>query len=131
MIRASNRHGAGMAASKLDIQERDVDDVTIMTLTGQITLDDGDLLFRRHVHALLDRGRRKILVDLAGVTIIDSSGVGMMAAKLKTVREKGGDLKLVRLTSRTAHLLGLLKLKTVFDVHDDEAAALKSFTWAR
>lgn len=120
-----------MAASKLQIEERDVDDVTVMALTGQITLDDGDLLFRRHVHALLDRGRRKILVDLAGVTVIDSSGVGMMAAKLKTVREKGGDLKLVRLTSRNSHLLGLLKLKTVFDVHDDEAAALKSFSWVR
>ena len=120
-----------MAASKLDIQERDVDDVTIMTLTGQITLDDGDLLFRRHVHALLDRGRTKILADLAGVTIIDSSGVGMMAAKLKTVREKGGDLKLVRLTSRNQHLLGILKLRTVFDVQEDEAAALKSFTWKR
>jgi anti-sigma B factor antagonist len=123
--------GLRMAASKLDIQERDVDDVTIMTLTGQITLDDGDLLFRRHVHALLDRGRTKILADLAGVTIIDSSGVGMMAAKLKTVREKGGDLKLLRLTHRNQHLLGLLKLRTVFDVHEDEAAALKSFTWKR
>jgi anti-sigma B factor antagonist len=123
--------GQRMLASKLDIQERDVDDVTVMTLTGQITLDDGDLLFRRHVHALLDRGRTKILADLAGVTIIDSSGIGMMAAKLKTVREKGGDLKLVRLTSRNQHLLGLLKLRTVFDVHEDEAAALKSFTWKR
>jgi anti-sigma B factor antagonist len=123
--------GLRMASSKLDIQERDVDDVTVMTLTGQITLDDGDLLFRRHVHALLDRGRTKILADLAGVTVIDSSGVGMMAAKLKTVRDLGGDLKLLRLTNRNQHLLGLLKLKTVFDVHEDEAAALKSFTWKR
>jgi anti-sigma B factor antagonist len=120
-----------MPASKLDIQERDVDDVTVLALTGEITLDDGDLLFRRHVHALLDRGRVKILADMSGVTIIDSSGVGMMAAKLKTVREKGGDLKLLRLTHRNQHLLGLLKLRTVFDVHDDEAAALKSFTWVR
>jgi anti-anti-sigma factor len=120
-----------MATSKLDIQERDVDDITIMTLAGQITLDDGDLLFRRHVHDLLDRGRTKILVDLAEVTIIDSSGVGMMAAKLKTVREKGGDLKLARLTNRNLHLLGLLKLRTVFDVHEDEASALKSVTWKR
>lgn len=120
-----------MAASKLEIRERDIDDVTILTLTGEITLDDGDLLFRRHVHALLDRGRTKILADLGGVTLIDSSGVGMMAAKLKTVREKGGDLKLLNLTSRNRHLLGLLKLRTVFDVHDDEAAALKSFTWIR
>jgi anti-anti-sigma regulatory factor len=55
----------------------------------------------------------------------------MMAAKLKTVREKGGDLKLVRLTNRSRHLLGLLKLRTVFDVHEDEAAALKSFNWKR
>jgi anti-sigma B factor antagonist len=120
-----------MAASRLDIQERDVGDVTVLTLTGEITLDDGDLLFRRHVHDLLDRGRNRILVDLGGVTIIDSSGVGMMAAKLKTVREKGGDLKLMRLTNRSRHLLGLLKLRTVFDVHEDEAAALKSFNWKR
>jgi len=120
-----------MAASKLDIQERDAGDVTVLTLTGEITLDDGDLLFRRHVHDLLDRGRNRILVDLGGVTIIDSSGVGMMAAKLKTVREQGGDLKLMRLTNRSRHLLGLLKLRTVFDVHEDEATALKSLSWKR
>jgi anti-sigma B factor antagonist len=114
-------------SSKLDIQERDAGDVTIMTLTGEVSLDDGDLYFRRAVHALVGRGRVKILVDLAGVSLIDSSGVGMIVAKLKTVREKGGDLKLLHLTRRSAHLFGLLKLATVFDVHDDEAMAMKSF----
>ena len=120
-----------MTASTLDIQERDVDDVTIMTLTGKMTLDDGDLLFRRHVHALLERGRKKILAHMGAVSVIDSSGVGMMVAKLKTVREAGGDIKLTHLTNRSGHLLGLLKLNTVFDVHDDEAVALKSFAWTR
>jgi anti-sigma B factor antagonist len=113
--------------SKLHIDERRLNDVTLLVLTGQIVLDDGDLVFRQRIHDLVDRGEMKILVDLAGVTYIDSSGVGMMAAKLKTVREKGGDIRLVRLNSRGHRLFSVAKLYTAFEILNDEAMALQSF----
>ena len=118
-----------MPPSKLDIQERQDGDVTVLTLTGEITLDDGDLLFRKRVHDLLDQGRTKLVVDMAGVTYIDSAGVGMLAAKLKTVREKGGDLKLARISSKGQRVLGMMKLLLAFETFDDEASAIKSFAW--
>ena len=118
-----------MPDSKLAIDERDEGDVTVLTLTGEITLDDGDLSFRRHIHDLLDRGRTKIVVDLGNVTYIDSSGVGMMAAKLKTVRERGGDLRLARISRRSQRLLGMMKLLIAFETFDDEAGAVRSFAW--
>ena len=120
-----------MANSKLTIHERQDEDVTVLSLIGEITLDDGDLLFGRHVHDLLARGRTKIVVDLADVTYIDSAGVGMLAAKLKAVRATGGDLRLARLSSRSERLLGMMKLRLVFETFDDEASAVKSFDWQR
>jgi len=116
-----------MPESKLRIEERHVGDVAILVLSGEILLDDGDLAFRQRIHDLIDKGRVKILVDLAGVTYIDSSGVGMMAAKLKTARDKGGDLRLMNLSSRGQRLLSLVKLRTTFEAFDDEALALRSF----
>jgi anti-sigma B factor antagonist len=116
-----------MSESKLRIEERPLNGVTLLVLTGEMLLDDGDLMFRRHIHELVDRGRVKILVDLAGVTYIDSSGVGMMAAKLKTVRDKGGDIRLLRLNSRGHRLFSVAKLHTAFEIFNDEAMALRSF----
>ena len=103
--------------------------MTILTLTGEIRLDDGDLAFRRKVHELLDLHRVKIVIDLGGVTSIDSSGVGMMAAKLKTVREHGGDLRLLNLNARGQRLFTLAKLRTAFETFEDEESALRSFAW--
>jgi len=117
-----------MTTSKLQIEERDVDDVTVLVLTGQIVLDDGDLAFKRHVDGVVNRGRLKILVDLDGVTYIDSSGVGMMVAQLKTVQRRGGDMRLLRLNSRGQRLFSLLKLRSTFEIFDDEALAVRSFT---
>jgi len=111
----------------LDIVERQDGDVAVLTLTGQMVLDDGDLAFGRHVSDLTSRGVVKIVVDLAGVTFMDSSGVGMMAAKLKHVRERGGDLRLVHLSARSQRLLGMMKLLVAFDTFDDEAMAVRSF----
>ena len=118
-----------MSESKLHIEERPLDDITLLVLTGQMLLDDGDLVFRRHVHDLIDRGRMKILVDLAGVTYIDSSGVGMMAAKLKTVRDRGGDIRLLRLNTRGHRLFSVAKLHTVFEIFNDDAKAIRSFEY--
>src|SRR5262245_42057669 len=115
--------------SKLQILERQEGDVTVLALAGEITMDDGDLAFGHYVDGLIREGRVKIVVNLTGVTYIDSAGVGMMVAESKMVRAKGGVMKLAQLTARSHHLLAMLKLKVVFEIFDDEAAALHSFTW--
>ena len=120
-----------MADSKFDIQERDEGDVTVVTLIGPITLDEGDLAFRRCIHALLDRGRVKIVLNLEHVTYVDSAGVGMMAAKLKTAKERGGDIRLSHLSNRSQRLLGLVKILIAFETFDDDAQAVASYAWAR
>jgi anti-sigma B factor antagonist len=115
--------------SKLHIEKRHVEDITILSLSGQITLDDGDLVFGKTIDALLSAGHLNILVDLGGVTYIDSSGVGMMAAEMKLVSKKGGAMKLVHLTERSHRQLAMMKLISVFETFDDEASALRSFAW--
>jgi anti-sigma B factor antagonist len=114
--------------ANLNIEERLAQDVAVLTLTGQMLLDDGDLAFGRRISDLAGRGIVKIVLDLGGVSYIDSSGVGMMAAKLKHVRERGGDIRLLHLSSRGQRLLGMLKILTVFETFDDEAAAIRSFS---
>ena len=116
-----------MSDTKLKIEEREIQGVTVLTLSGQMLLDDGDLLFGRRVNDLVARERMKVLVDLAAVTAIDSSGVGMMVAKLKDLRKRGGDMRLLRLTSAGHRLFNVLRLKTTFEVFDDEATALRSY----
>ena len=116
-----------MAETKLQIEERMVDDVAVLTLTGQMLLDDGDLAFGRRVSDLTGRGFVKIVLDIGGVNYIDSSGVGMMAAKLKHVRERGGDIRLLHLNSRGQRLLGMMKILIVFETFEDEATAIRSF----
>ena len=113
--------------SKLTIDERENGDITILTLVGQMVLDDGDLAFRKRVHDLLDRGRTKVVLDLGGLTYIDSAGIGMIAGKLKTLREGGGDMKLLHLTTRGQRVFGVAKLLIMFETFDTEDLAVKSF----
>ena len=116
-------------SSKLQIDVRQVEDITVMTLRGEITADDGDLVLGRGVDELIKKGHVKIVLNLADVTYIDSSGVGMMVAESKAVYGQGGVMKLAHLTARSHHLLAMLKLKLVFEIFDDEASALRSFVW--
>ncbi|HEX2454954.1 MAG TPA: STAS domain-containing protein [Vicinamibacterales bacterium] len=116
-----------MTELKLTIEERRAGDVTVLVLTGAMLLDDGDLAFRKRIHDLIDRGSAKIVLDLGGVTYIDSSGVGMLVAKLKTLKEYGGDMKLLHLNRRAESLLGMLKLLIVFETFQDQDAAVRSF----
>ena len=113
--------------SKLAIDERQVGDVAVVSLRGEITLDDGDLKFGRRIDDLLKKGQRKILVDLGGVTYIDSAGVGMMVFEYKAAHGNGGALKLLNLTGHSNRLLSTVKLKTVFEVFEDEVTAIRSF----
>ncbi len=116
-----------MAESKLKIEERQDGDVAILVLEGQMLFDDGDLAFGRRIRDLVDRGLVKVVVDLGGVTYIDSSGVGMIVAKMKTLKDHGGDLKLLHLSPRAESLFGMLKLVFAFERFDDEGAAVRSF----
>ena len=116
-----------MAESKLTIEERQAGDVMVLVLRGQMLLDDGDLAFGKRIRLLVDQGFAKVVLDLGGVTYIDSSGVGMLVAKLKTLKEKGGDMKLLNLNRRAESLLGMLKILIVFETFQDEAAAVRSF----
>jgi anti-sigma B factor antagonist len=131
LARRSTQHRAirycAMAESKLTIEERRTGDVIILVLTGQMLLDDGDLAFGKRIRDLVERGFAKVVLDLGAVSYIDSSGVGMLVAKLKTLKEKGGDMRLLHLNRRAESLLGMLKLLVVFETFQDEAAAVRSF----
>ena len=106
---------------------RQVSGVTVVDLSGRITLGEGSTVLRETVKDLLSKGQRKILLNLADVTYIDSSGIGELVSAFTSVRNQGGDLKLLKLTKKVHDLLQITKLYTVFDVKDDEAAAIQSF----
>ena len=106
---------------------RQVDGVTIVDCSGRITLGEGSVILRDTVRDLLSKGQKKILLNLGEVTYIDSSGIGELVSAFTTVRNQGGDLKLLNLTKKVHDLLQITKLYTVFDVKDDEAAGVKAF----
>ena len=117
------------AGSKLHIAEQQQGDVSVLTLSGELTLDDGDLAFGRHVDQMIAASRCRIVVDLSGVSYIDSAGVGMLVAESKRVTRNGGAMRLAHLTARSHHLLAMLKLKFVFEIYEDVEAAIRSFAW--
>src|SRR2546421_9826719 len=106
---------------------RQVDGVTIVDLSGRITLGEGSVLLRNTVRDLVSKGNKKILLNLGDVNYIDSSGIGQLVALFTTARNQGGELKLLNLTKKVHDVLQITKLYTVFDVKDDEATAIKSF----
>jgi anti-sigma B factor antagonist len=106
---------------------RDVGDVAIVDFSGRITLGEGSAMLRKTVRDLIEAGRRKILLNLADVDYIDSSGIGELVGLYTSVRNASGELKLVYLTKRVHDLIQITRLFTVFDVQPDEAAAVSSF----
>ena len=106
---------------------RRVDGVTILDLSGRITLGEGSVVLRDQIRDLLGKSEKKILLNLGDVTYIDSSGIGELVSAFTTVRNQGGELKLLNLTKKVHDLLQITKLYTVFDVKDDEASAVKAF----
>ncbi len=107
---------------------RQVGDVTVIDAAGRITLGEGASSFRDTVRELSSKGDKKILLNLSDVSYIDSSGIGEMVSGFTTVTNHGGQLKLLGLSKRVKDLLQITKLYTVFEVFDDEAAAVRSFT---
>ena len=106
---------------------RQMDGVTIVDLSGRITLGEGSVVLRDTIRELVGKGNKKILLNLGDVTYIDSSGIGELVSAFTTVRNQGGELKLLNLTKKVHDLLQITKLLTVFDVHDDETKAVASF----
>ena len=107
---------------------RQVDGVTIIDLSGRITLGEGSSVLRDLVRQTVAKGNKKILLNLGDVTYIDSSGIGELVSAFTSVRNAGGELKLLNLTKKVHDLLQITKLYTVFDVKDDEAAAIQAFS---
>ena len=107
---------------------RRVDGVTILDLSGRITLGEGSVILRDQIRDLLGKGEKKLLLNLGDVTYIDSSGIGELVSAFTTVRNQGGELKLLNLTKKVHDLLQITKLYTVFDVKDDETSAVKAFS---
>lgn len=109
------------------LSTRQVGNVTVMDAAGRITLGEGASAFRDAIRDLATKGDKKILVNLSEVSYIDSSGIGEMVSSYTTVTNHGGQLKLLGLNKRVKDLLQITKLYTVFEVFDDEAAAIRSF----
>jgi anti-sigma B factor antagonist len=97
-------------------------------LSGRITLGEGSVVLRDAVKDLLGKGQKKILLNLGDVSYIDSSGIGELVSAFTSVRNQGGELKLLHLTKKVHDLLQITKLYTVFDVKDDEAGAIAAFS---
>ncbi len=111
----------------LKLGNRAVDGITIVDCSGRITLGEGSVVLRDSIKDLLGKGQKKILLNLGDVNYIDSSGIGELVSAYTTVKNQGGELKLLNLTKKVHDLLQITKLYTVFDVRDDETTAVKSF----
>jgi anti-sigma B factor antagonist len=113
--------------AELDVKERQAGDVTILDMTGDVRIGEGAISLRDSIRNLADQGKKNVLLNLAGVKYMDSTGVGELIANYTTIKRQGGQLKLLNLTDRIQNLLVITKLLTVFDSYDNEAEALKSF----
>jgi anti-sigma B factor antagonist len=113
--------------AELEVAERQAGDVTILDMSGAVRIGEGSVALRDAIRGLADSGKKKIILNLAGVNYVDSTGIGELIANYTTISRQGGQLKLLNLTDRIQNLLVITKLLTVFDSYEDEAEALKSF----
>lgn len=113
--------------AELDVKERQAGDVTILDLSGSVRMGEGAVSLRNAIRGLVDQGKKKILLNLAAVKNVDSSGIGELIANYTTISRDGGQLKLLNLTEKIQNLLVITKLLTVFDAYDNEPDALNSF----
>src|SRR5919112_1699782 len=111
----------------MSITERRIGDVTLLELKGRLVFYDGAALVRAHINDLVDQARLKFVLDLRDVTYIDSFGVGVIAAKYVSIRRKGGDMKLLRLSPRTHRVLRISGLLKIFESFESEEEGLRSF----
>ena len=117
----------GRTPLKMETAIRHVEDIAIVDISGRITLGEGNVMLRETIRGLMDKGSKKILLNLHGVGYVDSSGIGELVKSYTTVRNQGAQMKLVNLSKRMHDLLEMTRLATVFDIQPDEASALQSF----
>jgi anti-sigma B factor antagonist len=110
---------------KINVRQRD--GVTILEPRGKITIGVGDVALRDAVHRELENGGRNILIDMNGVTTIDSSGIGELVSTYTSVKNRGGTLKLLHLPDKVSDILQITQLISVFETYDDEDEAVRSF----
>ena len=113
--------------AELNINERQAGDVTVLDMSGKITIGEGSVALRTAIRRLLEEGKKRILLNLAGISYVDSSGIGELVSSYTAINKEGGQLKLLNLTQKLQDLLTITKLLTVFDVYESEAEALNSF----
>jgi anti-sigma B factor antagonist len=111
----------------MKVATRQVDGVIILDLSGRITLGEGSVTLRDAVHDLVGKGSKHILLNLENISYIDSSGIGELVSAFTSVKNSGGELKLLNLTKKVHDLLQITKLYTVFDIWDSEASAVSAF----
>lgn len=111
----------------MQIEERQTGDVVILDATGKLTLGDGDQLLKDKMHSLVHRGHTHVVLNLGGVSYVDSAGIGEIVASFTTITRAGGRLVLLNLTKRIQDLLTITKLLTVFETYASEDEALRSF----
>ena len=111
----------------MQIDERTVGNVKVLDVTGQITMGQGNTQFKDKIHSVVNQGHKQILVNLGGVSYVDSAGLGELVNAFTTVKKQGGALKLVGVTKKLKDLLVITKLATVFDSYETEAEALESY----
>ena len=111
------------------LNTRQVGDVSVVDVTGRITLGEGSSALRDTLREMVTKNQKKILLNLGEVSYIDSSGIGELVSAYTTVRNAGGELKLLNLTQKVQDVLYVTKLYTVFDIRDDEFTAVKSFDY--
>jgi anti-sigma B factor antagonist len=112
----------------MQIEERVVDDVTILDLKGKMTLGEGDELLKDKINSLASQGHKKLVLNLEGVPYIDSAGLGEIVRTYTSISRQGGKLKLLNVSKRIYDLLVITKLVTIFDSYEDEAEAVRSFS---
>lgn len=111
----------------LHLSNRLIDGVTVVNISGRITLGDGSAHLRAALRDLVAKGTRKVLLNMSDVTYVDSSGIGELASGYTSLVNAGGSLKLYGLTKRVKDLLLITRLYELFDVHESEALAIRSF----
>jgi anti-sigma B factor antagonist len=111
----------------LTIASREVDGVTVLDLSGRITLGEGSVQLRDAIRGLIGQGKKNVLLNMGEVSYIDSSGLGELVSAYTTAKNQQAEVKLLNLTRKVHDLLQLTKLYTVFDIKDDEASAIASF----
>jgi len=114
--------------TNLNITERQNDLITILDLEGKIRLGEGSAELHEALRLLVEKGKKKILLNLANVSYVDSSGLGELVSGYTTIHKAGGELKLFNLSGNVYDLMTMTKLLTVFDVYDNESEAIQSFT---